>query len=58
MKKSLRRLCNNTRTRTLGVIVAIVVAVWSANSNAADGESLHSGHNEQQQGAKECLHKA
>ncbi len=53
MKKSLRRLCNNTRTRSFGVIVAIVVAIWSANSNAAGGESLHSGPNEQQHGAKE-----
>lgn len=53
MKISLPAACKNTRTRSFGVIVAIVIAIWSANSQGNDLSSSLLTEQVQQQGAKQ-----
>ena len=58
MKNKLIRLCSKTRNPTLGVIVAIVVAVWVANAEPHVLSAVCQGETTSQQGATERFHKA
>ena len=53
MENKLIRLCSKTRNPTLGVIVAIVVAVWVADAEAHVLRAVCQGDPTSQQGAKE-----
>lgn len=53
MKNKLTRLCSKTRNPTLGVIVAIIVAVWVANAEAHVLSAVCQGETTSKQGATE-----
>lgn len=53
MKNKLTQLCSKTRNPTIGVIVAIVVALWVANAEAHVLSAACQGAPISQQGAKE-----
>lgn len=58
MKNKLTRLCSKTRKPSIGVIVAIVVAVWVADAEAHVLRAVCQVDLTSQQGAKELVHKA
>lgn len=51
MINKLTRLCSKTRKPTVGVIVAIVVAVWVANAEAHGLSAVCQGETTSKQGA-------
>jgi|ETNmetMinimDraft_31_1059906.scaffolds.fasta_scaffold64259_1 hypothetical protein len=53
MKNKLTRLCSKTRKPTIGVIVAIVVAVWVADAEAHLLSKVYQEETISYQGVKE-----